>query len=278
MTLGSREEKTRHSHYSNSNIYYSNSVILSGIRYSHRLSRRLGRTRFPRQLVSLTSLLAQKLACEKAWRGHYMPFCFTVHEHVRKKHSSRKTWALSTRIRMSGCFRKRIFFSPNTRLPSTRSRRFWYSRIRVDGHIQFQNASCGRIVIFFKVRPIWTQLEPSYKIKTCISSEPALKKTIQYCLTTTWQELARVCWGGQLARVGRKLELDKIQANSSQAGGQTIPNSTWLELDENMSLIKSKPTRAKWVAKRYPTRAKLKTTWLVLGVPFDHGFRQEKTQ
>ena len=28
-----------------------------------------------------------------------------------------------------------------------------------------------------------------------------------------------------VARVGRKFELDQIQANSSQVGGQTIPNS-----------------------------------------------------
>ena len=28
-----------------------------------------------------------------------------------------------------------------------------------------------------------------------------------------------------LARVGRKFELDQIQANASQVGGQTIPNS-----------------------------------------------------
>ena len=32
------------------------------------------------------------------------------------------------------------------------------------------------------------------------------------------------------------------------------------------------PTRAKWVAKRYPTGAKLKT-WLELGVPFGQGLR-----
>ena len=34
---------------------------------------------------------------------------------------------------------------------------------------------------------------------------------------------------------------------------------TWLELGEHLSLIKFKPTRAKWVDKRFPTLTKLKT-------------------
>ena len=46
---------------------------------------------------------------------------------------------------------------------------------------------------------------------------------------TTWRELAWVGWGGQtvenLAPVGRKFELDQIQANSSQVSGQTITSS-----------------------------------------------------
>ena len=107
-----------------------------------------------------------------------------------------------------------------------------------------------------------SQLESSYKIKTCIGGwpndtakssqiarnraivwiQPRSHITITKQLGESWLEFG---WGGQtvekLARVGRKFELDQIQANSSQL----------------------EPTQAKWVAKRYPTPSKL-WTWLEL--------------
>ena len=129
-----------------------------------------------------------------------------------------------------------------------------------------------------------SQLEASYKIKTCIGECPKgtaksnqlgrnlaivwLRPRSQ--LTTTkqlgsswpgWKTLLELAWVKNFARVGLGEKLC-----SSWPGWKTL-----LELGEHLSLIKFKPIRAKWVAKRYPAWAKLKT-WLELGVPFGQGF------
>ena len=109
---------------------------------------------------------------------------------------------------------------------------------------------------YLKPRPNGTpnssQLEPSYKIKTCISGWPnGTAKSSQLARNhsivwirprshnnnkTTWRELAWVGWkwtnGGKLGSSWAKIwawsnssQLDPTRANSSQVGGQTIPNS-----------------------------------------------------
>ena len=99
----------------------------------------------------------------------------------------------------------------------------------------------------------YSQLKPSYKIKTCIggwsndtakSSQLARNHSIRLNKTalsynnnkTTWFELTEVAKTVEnVSRVGREFEL----------------------------VTTFKPTRAKWVAKRYPTPSKL-WTWLEL--------------
>ena len=53
-----------------------------------------------------------------------------------------KTGRSSPRPHVFGYFQQRRFFSPNT--AARRSRRFWYLRIRVNGHIRLENAAYGR--------------------------------------------------------------------------------------------------------------------------------------
>ena len=109
--------------------------------------------------------------------------------------------------------------------------------------------------------PNSSQFEPSYNIETCIGGWPndtvkssQLASEPFSCLNTTawsrgddeaiWRELA---WGGQtverLARVGRKCELDQIQANSIQLEPSGWPNDTQL----------------------HPTSCELGPSWLELG-------------
>ena len=95
--------------------------------------------------------------------------------------------------------------------------------------------------------PNSSQIEPSYKIKTCIGVWPNY--------TAKSSKLARN-------------HSNCLNTSESWLGLAEVPKQrkTWLELGENLSLIKFKPTRAnssKWVAKRYPTPSKL-WTWLEL--------------
>ena len=119
--------------------------------------------------------------------------------------------------------------------------------------------------------PNSSQLDPSYKIKTCIgglpndtakSSQlarnhsivwwPRSHITITKQLGESWREVGK---GGQtvenLARVWRKFELDQIQANSSQLKPSGWPNVTQLHRS-----------------------CELDSSWLELGVPFGQGFMQ----
>ena len=102
-----------------------------------------------------------------------------------------------------------------------------------------------------------SQLEPSYKIKTCTDRwvaklycqvQPARKKTIQFIWLRSRSHLTIT------KQLGKSwLELAEVAKRCK----------SWLELGENLSLITFKPTEAKWVAKRYPTPSKL-WTWLKL--------------
>ena len=92
--------------------------------------------------------------------------------------------------------------------------------------------------------PNSSQLEPSYKIKTCIGGWPngtsqvelARKKTIQFsdydCAVTQQYNLARVGRSSQtvenLARVGRKFKFAKLQAHSIELEPNGWPNDTQL--------------------------------------------------
>ena len=116
-----------------------------------------------------------------------------------------------------------------------------------------------------------SQLEPSYKTKTCIgakrasctakSSQLARNHSIVWIRPrshiTITNNLARVGWGGQtvenLDRVGEKFELDQIQANSIQLKPSGWPNDTQL----------------------HPS-CELGSTWLELGGPFGQGFSSVK--
>ena len=100
-----------------------------------------------------------------------------------------------------------------------------------------------------------SQLEPSYKIKTCFGGwpryrqvEPACKKPFN-CLNTTTYSHIKIT-----EQLGESwLELAEVAKRWK----------TWLELGANLSLVKFKPTQAKWVAKPYPTPSTL-WTWLEL--------------
>ena len=85
----------------------------------------------------------------------------------------------------------------------------------------------------------YSQLKPSYKIKICIGGWPndtakssQLARKPFNCLHTTAyshknnKTTSRVQTVENMARVGRTFDwLDPTRANSSQVGGQTIPNS-----------------------------------------------------
>ena len=140
-------------------------------------------------------------------------------------------------------------------------------------YIRRQLAEGGRLKPWPNGTPNSSQLEPSYKIKTCIGGWPnGTAKSSQLarkpfnCLTTTaqspnnnkttWLEFARVGRGGQtveyLARVGRKFELDQIQANLSQLKPSGWPNDTQLHRS-----------------------CELGPSWLELGVTFGQGLKHK---
>ena len=87
----------------------------------------------------------------------------------------------------------------------------------------------------------------------CKKSFNCLNTTAYNNNKTTWRELAWVGWGGQtvenVARVGRKFELDQIQANSIQLKPSGWPNDTQLHRS-----------------------CELGSNWLELGGPFGQGF------
>ena len=121
--------------------------------------------------------------------------------------------------------------------------------------------------------PNSSQHEPSYKIKTCIggwsndtakSSRQLARKPFN-CLTTT--ELSPVIITKQLvARVGSSWPR---WPNGGKLG------SSWAKIWAWSNWSQLQPTRANWVAKRYPTPSMLKT-WLELGVPFGQGLSHLK--
>ena len=100
----------------------------------------------------------------------------------------------------------------------------WYSQLQPSFYTKFKLASAGGE----KVLPIWAESQET--ILTTTALRPNNNKT-------TWLELAELPNGGKRGSSWATIKLDQIQ--------------------------RFKPTRAKWVAKRYPTRAQLKT-WLEL--------------
>ena len=111
--------------------------------------------------------------------------------------------------------------------------------------------------------PYSSQPEPSHKIKTCISGWPND--------TAKSSQLARnhsIVWIRPRSHITITKQLGESLPELAEVDKRW---KTWLELSENLSLIKFKPTRSNSSQlKRYPTPSKL-WTWLELRGPFGQG-------
>ena len=116
------------------------------------------------------------------------------------------------------------------------------------------------------------------KFSTVWPPQPTLTKLFCYCYVTTQSYSDNSRFSCELTPLGSTVwppvdaSFDFVTwLELAWVGSTAWPGlKTWLELGENWAWSNSSQLEPN--AKRYPTRGKLKTCWLKLGVPFDHGF------